>query len=151
MWKDAYLESLVLSASPLQLVCILYQYALDSVRDARRHLAAKDIVARSRAICRTFSAISELEGSLNHADGGAISRNLGELYQYMRQRLTEANIRQMDAPLAEVESLLTTLSEAWKAASVQPDEESTVMQAGAGFPAAAWLESDGGSAHRWSA
>jgi flagellar protein FliS len=108
-------------------------------------------VARSRSVCRAVGAISELEGSLNHADGGAISRNLGELYQYIRQRLTEANMRQMDAPLAEVESLLTTLSEAWKAASVQPDRASSALPAGAEFPAAAWLQSDGDSAHRWSA
>ena len=151
MWKDAYLESRVLSASPLELVCMLYQCALDSVRDARRHLAAGDIVARSRSVCRAVGAISELEGSLNHAAGGAISRNLGELYQYIRQRLTEANMRQMDAPLAEVESLLSTLSEAWKAASVQSDRESSASETGAEFPAAAWLQSDGGSAHLWSA
>ena len=151
MWKDAYLESRVLSANPLELVCILYQCAIDSVRDARRHLAAGDIVARSKAICRAVRAISELDGSLNHAEGGAISRNLGELYQYIRQRLTEANMRQMDAPLAEVESLLTTLSEAWKAASVKPDHASSEMPGGAELPAAAWRESDGGSAHHWSA
>jgi len=151
MWKDAYLESLVLSANPLELICILYQHALDSVRDARRHLAARDIVARSKAICQAIGAISELDGSLNHADGGAISRNLGELYQYIRQRLTEANMRQTDAPLAEVESLLATLTEAWKAASVQPAHESGAMLAGAEFPAAAWLGSDGGDEHRWSA
>jgi flagellar protein FliS len=130
---------------------MLYQCALDSVRDARRHLAAGDIVARSRSVCRAVGAISELEGSLNHTDGGAISRNLGELYQYIRQRLTEANMRQMDAPLAEVESLLSTLSEAWKAASVQSDRESSAIETGAEFPAAAWLQSDGGSAHLWSA
>ena len=151
MWKDAYLESLVLSANPLELICILYQHALDSVRDARRHLAARDIVARSKAICQAIGAISELDGSLNHADGGAISRNLGELYQYIRQRLTEANMRQTDAPLAEVESLLATLTEAWKAASVQPAHESGAMLSGAEFPAAVWLGSDGGDAHRCSA
>ena len=151
MWKDAYLESRVLSANPLELICILYQYAIDSVREARRHLAAGDIVARSRAVCRAVSAISELDGSLNHAEGGAISRNLGELYQYLRQRLTEANMQQKDAPLAEVESLLTTLAEAWKAASVQPAHESSAVETDAEFPAAAWRESDSGSAHRWSA
>ena len=151
MWKDAYLESQVLSANPLELICILYQCALDSVRDARRHLAAGDIVARSRAICRGISAISELDGALNHAEGGAISRNLAELYQYLRQRLTEANMRQNDAPLAEVESLLTTLSEAWKAASAQPAPKSSPAWTGAEFPAAAWQDSGGGGVHLWSA
>ena len=151
MWKDAYLESRVLGASPLELICILYQYALDSVRDARRQLAAGDIVARSKAVGQTVGAISQLDGALNRAEGGAISRNLGELYQYIRQRLTEANVLQMDAPLAEVESLLATLSEAWKAATVQPEHASSAVPAGAEFPAAAWLQSDGGSAHLWSA
>jgi flagellar secretion chaperone FliS len=151
MWKDAYLESRVLSANPLELICILYQCALDSVRDARRHLAAGDIVARSRAVCRGIGAISELDASLNHAEGGAISRNLAELYQYLRQRLTEANMRQNDAPLAEVESLLTTLSDAWKSVNVPPAPKSSTAQMGAEFPAAAWLQSDGGNAHLWSA
>jgi flagellar protein FliS len=114
-------------------------------------LAAGDIVARSRAVCRGIGAISELDGSLNHAEGGAISRNLAELYQYLRQRLTEANMRQNDAPLAEVESLLTTLSEAWKSVSVPPAPKSSTVQMGAEFPAAAWLQSDGGNAHLWSA
>ena len=60
MRKDAYLESRVLSASPLELICFLYQYALDSVRDARRHLAAGDIVARSRAVCRAVGVMTPL-------------------------------------------------------------------------------------------
>ncbi len=151
MWKDAYLESRVLSANPLELICILYQHSLDSVRDARQHLAAGDIVARSRAICRAISAISELDESLNHAEGGAISRSLAELYQYMRQRLTEANMLQKDAPLAEVEALLDTLLEAWKAASVRQAPQSLAVQTGVPFPASAWRESGGGGAHTWSA
>ena len=157
MWKDAYIESRVLSANPLELICILYQVALDSVRDARRYMAAGDIVARSKAICKAISAISELDGALNHSEGGAISRNLAGLYQYIRQRLTEGNMLQKEAPLAEVESLLATLSDAWKAASVQqalPPSAAPqygAVKAGAEFPAAAWRVSDSGGAHTWSA
>jgi len=40
---------------------------------------------------------------------------LAALYQYMRSRLLAANLRQEDAPLSEVESLLRTLDEAWSA------------------------------------
>ena len=108
-------------------------------------------MARSKAICRVIGAIAELEASLNYAQGGAISRNLGELYQYLRQRLTEANMRQTDAPLAEAETLLTTLSEAWKAASIQPTDEVGAIETGAELPAAAWQDSDCGCEHRWCA
>ena len=39
---------------------------------------------------------------------------MGQLYDYMLGRLTEANIQQSDAPLAEVLGLLCTLAEAWE-------------------------------------
>ena len=113
-WKDAYLESRILSASPLELVSLLYQGALDSIGDARNYLATGDIPARSRAIAKATDILSELEASLNHQDGGSISRDLADLYQYMRLRLLEANIRRDDSMLGEIQSLLVTMAEAWK-------------------------------------
>jgi flagellar protein FliS len=115
MWKDAYLESRVLSADPIELVQILYEHTLNQIQDARGSLAAGDIAARSRSVSRALAALGQLEGSLDHKSGGSISRNLAALYSYMRTKLLEANIKQQDAPLAEVESLLKTLEEAWTA------------------------------------
>jgi len=117
MWKDAYLESRVLTADPMELIRMLYGHALFLVADARFSLAHGDIAARSKSISRTIAILSELDGSLDHEVGGSISRNLAELYHYMRQRLLTANLQQKDAPLAEVESLLKTLGEAWKGIS----------------------------------
>ncbi|HBY61333.1 MAG TPA: flagellar export chaperone FliS, partial [Solibacterales bacterium] len=37
-----------------------------------------------------------------------------ELYDYMQRRLLEANARQEDAPLAEVERLLSTVRDGWE-------------------------------------
>lgn len=130
MWKDAYLDTQVLSAEPLELVHILYEHTLAMVRDARRHLASGDIPARSCSVSRAIAALDELDGSLDRHAGGSISRNLANLYQYMRLRLLTANIRQEDAPLAEVESLLGTLGEAWKAIrpSAQPADPQTVQR-----------------------
>lgn len=109
------MESRVLSADPIELIHILYEHTLGLVQDARCHLAAGDISARGKAISRAIDALAELDSSLDHEAGGSISRNLAGLYQYMRMRLLTANIRRQDAPLAEVESLLKTLSEAWSA------------------------------------
>ena len=97
-----------------------------------------------------IAAVSELECSLDHATGGDISRNLAELYRYIRQRLTEGNFRQKDAPLAEAESLLKTLAEAWSGARA-PAEEAPSPPAFAMPDAGAWMEVDAGLAHAWSA
>jgi len=150
MWKDAYIVSRVLSADPVGLVCLVYGHAIDSIEEARRRLAAGDIAARARAISRAIAAISELQGSLDHAAGGAVSRRLEELYSYIRRRLTEGNMRQKDAPLAEAESLLRTLAEAWSALRA-PQTESPAEHAFSAPHAGPWMESDAGRAHTWSA
>jgi len=110
---DAYLESKVLSADPLELVRIMYQGALEAVANARRRLAENDVLGRSREITRAHAILTELALSLNHEAGGDLSRNLAELYDYMQRRLLEAHLQQSDAPLAEVAKLLATLLEGW--------------------------------------
>ena len=117
MWKDAYLESRVMSADPLELVTILYEHGIRTVEDARRHLASGDIAARAKAVAKAISIVSELHGSLDHTAGGEISANLASLYKYMEYRLTMGNLQQNDGPLQEVEDLLRTLGEAWSAIS----------------------------------
>ena len=151
MWKDAYLESRVLSADPLELIRILYQHALESVQSARKHLVEGDIAARSRCISQAIGAVSELSGSLDHSVGGPISRNLEQLYHYVIQRLFDANLKQQDGPLAEVESLLVTLSEAWKPQRAQSGNDHPVEVAPAAMPVGIWQDSVGGDAHSWSA
>jgi flagellar secretion chaperone FliS len=116
MWHDAhdaYLESRIESANPMELVRLLYQGATSAVRDARKHLAAGEIAARSRSISRAYAILSELAVSLDHRAGGDLSLRLTGLYDYMERRLLEANFQQADPPLVEVLGLLTTLGEAW--------------------------------------
>ncbi|HEY4361720.1 MAG TPA: flagellar export chaperone FliS [Bryobacteraceae bacterium] len=114
---DTYLEAEVLGADPIKLVHMLYRGAGEAVAAARRHLAAGDIRQRSRQITKVWEILFELSRSLDHERGADISRRLSELYTYMQRRLLEANAQQSDAPLAEVESLLATLSEAWASAN----------------------------------
>jgi len=112
--QDAYVESRVLSGDPLELVRLLYQTAIGAVVDARRHLAAGKIGERSRSISKASQILIELTAALDHQRGGDISRRLASLYRYMLGRLLEANLKQSEAPLAEVLGLLTTLGEAWE-------------------------------------
>jgi flagellar protein FliS len=116
MWNsghDAYLESRVLAADPVELVNLLYQACIQAVREARCYLAAGKIAERSREINKACAIVIELATSLDHERGGDISQRLALLYDYMQRRLLQANMQQSDAPLEDVLGLLTTLSEAW--------------------------------------
>jgi flagellar protein FliS len=110
---DRYLEAEVFSADPVKLVCMLYRGAIEATAAARRHLKAGHIPPRSREILRAHAILRELSHSLDPQY--EISRTLRELYAYMQMQLLTANSKQMETPLAEVEQLLSTLLEGWKA------------------------------------
>jgi flagellar protein FliS len=110
----AYLENTVLSASPVKLVYLAYEGAIEVITVARAHLKEGRIHERSRAITRAQLFLSELQTSLDFRKGGDLSTQLGRLYEYMQRRLLEANFKQDEAPLADVQGLLETLSEAWR-------------------------------------
>jgi len=112
-----YLETDVLSADPVKLVCMLYGGAIEATSAARRHLEAREILERSRQIMRAVEILRELARSLD-PQYEEISRPLGDLYAYMQGRLMEANAKQIDPPLAEVERLLSTLLDGWKSVAV---------------------------------
>jgi flagellar secretion chaperone FliS len=116
---NAYLESRILSADPMELISLLYQGVISEVRDARRHLQAKDIRARSKSISKAHDILAELTIALDRNRGGRIAENLGRLYDYMMRRITEANFKQIDEPLAETLGLLSTLQEGWEGARQQ--------------------------------
>jgi flagellar secretion chaperone FliS len=117
MYRDAYLETEVLSASPIQLVEILYRAAIESTGKAIAALEERDIAERARQISRAQVIVSELAASLDHSSGVRLSQDLVELYDYMQRRLAQANIEQQAAPLYDVQRLLITLLEAWTAIS----------------------------------
>jgi flagellar protein FliS len=158
-WKTAYLETRVLSADPVELIGISYEFATLRVQEARNALALGDIAARNIAIAKTIAILGELESSLDHELGGEIAFNLGRLYRYMRGRLTEANLKQADEPMAEVESLLNTLGEAFR--MIAPSRGADAEEGARGevefevqseLSALPWMESGlMHSTHSWSA
>jgi flagellar protein FliS len=110
----SYVEQKTLSASPLELVAMLYAKAISEIREAKAHLAARNIALRSKAISKACDAIGELDGSLNMKAGGELAERLRGLYRYCLVRLLDANLQQVEEPLTEVLGLLVTLSEGWQ-------------------------------------
>lgn len=118
----AYFEASVLTAEPVELIRILHRSAVESLQDARVHLAASDIARRSAAISKTMNIVRELSLSVDHESEPVLARRLVELYDYMQRRLLAAQLEQCEKPLKEVADLLTTLCEAWEKVEIHPQE-----------------------------
>ncbi|MEZ0605116.1 flagellar export chaperone FliS [Paraburkholderia sp. IW21] len=107
-------ETGVMGASPHRLIVMLYQGARQAIAQARMHLQMGNVPARGEAIGKAIQIVeSGLQQSLNIEAGGEIAERLDALYSYMSRRLLEANIKQSETMLAEVDGLLATLEEAW--------------------------------------
>jgi flagellar secretion chaperone FliS len=129
-YEDAYLESRVYSATPAELVQILYEAALQSVSealDAEAQPGLDDvarITARARGISRASSCVMELAGSLNVQAGGELGVRLAVLYEYLLHELLEATTGRDTQPLRNAQRVLSALLEGWSRAveQIPPDE-----------------------------
>jgi flagellar protein FliS len=107
-------ETGVMGASPHRLIVLLYQGARQAIAQARMYLQQGNVPDRGMAISKAIRIIeSGLQQSLNLEVGGEIAERLNALYSYMTRRLLEANIKQSETMLVEVDGLLATLEEAW--------------------------------------
>jgi len=109
------IETTIDGASPHQLVSLLYDALLRAVACARQALARGDIAAKGAEIGKAVRILEEgLKAGLNPDEGGEVAANLRGVYGYCVWCLTQANLRNDDARLAEVGELIETVADAWK-------------------------------------
>lgn len=113
-----YQNQAVLSASPGQLVLMLYDGTLKFLRQAidgfsPQHDEIQRIAVVHTALGRAGAILAELQSNLNHEVGGEYAANLDRLYDYYQRRLHEANIKKDVDAIREVMGLVTQLRDGW--------------------------------------
>lgn len=121
-YRDVNASTAVEGATPHKLVSLLYQSVASEIAAARGAIGRSDVAGKGRAISKAVRLIEEgLLAPLDLAAGGALAVNLRDLYQYLVQRLTIANLRSDDAVLAECARLIDVLREGWDGIAAQVD------------------------------
>lgn len=116
-YARAYQSQSVLTASPGQLVLMLYDGALRFMDHARDALESpeetpKRIERINTNLIRAQDILAELQASLNF-EAGDYAKNLDRLYDYYTRRLFEANLKKKVAPVIEVQALVRQLRDGW--------------------------------------
>jgi flagellar protein FliS len=114
---DAYRSTAVHSgvdaADPHRLVVMLMDGALERIAAASGLMKHGGGVEKAQLLHRAVAIIDELRNGLNFQAGGAIATNLDSLYEYMCQRLMQANAQNKPEWLDEVSRLLGEIRSAW--------------------------------------
>jgi len=114
-YQKVGLESAVLSASPHQLVVMLFDGAHSALVRARLFLEQGNIPAKGEALSKAINIIDNgLKAGLNMEVESDLPENLAALYDYMVRRLLHANLRNDAEAIVEVEVLLNNIADAWK-------------------------------------
>ena len=114
-YRHNHIQGGVDTASPHRLVQMLMEGALEKIMAAKAYMDIKDIAKKGEHISWAISIIDSLRACLNVEVGGDFASNLFELYNYMEQRLLEANIKNDPALLDEVAQLIIQIKTGWDA------------------------------------
>ncbi len=113
-------HGLVADASPVRLVQIMYEHVLSHLATAqgcmeriKSNMPLNEVVVKGAAIGKAVRLIGQLNASLRMEQGGKIAENLRNLYLYMLDRLTQANVTNDAQIVSEVAGLVRKIKGGW--------------------------------------
>ncbi len=91
--KLTYRENAVRGATPIELVVILFDTAIDDMRRAVRAIRASDVEERATAVRHAMLVLQQLQGTLDFEKGGQVARQFEQFYSLIRAKLLESQLR----------------------------------------------------------
>lgn len=99
------LEARVETASPHQLVVLLFDRLAQVVRDAKAGALSHDAARRLRATEKALAILDGLDATLDDERGGDVARSLHTVYALLRDRLLAGQPQGLGEALASIEDL----------------------------------------------
>lgn len=119
-----------------QIVNLLFEGFLREIARARGAIQRGELETKIDAISRALRILEEgLATGLDRVDGGEVAQNLSTLYDYCMRQLVLANVRNDEAQLQEVQSLIEPIAQSWKEIRTQvvgQDADQNAKTTGAG-------------------
>ena len=110
-------QDAVLSATPQQLVVLLYDAAVRFGRQAQVLIEQGDQPGSFAKLGRVEAILDELLATLDHEAGGELAGRLQALYVWCRRCLVEARVERSVAKIAHVVSVVSELRDAFATAA----------------------------------
>ena len=127
-YSNHYRNNQVMTASPEQILIMLYDGAIRFVRQAQFAIEDGRPADKAIAIGKAIAIITEFSNTLNYEVGGEIALDLSQLYDFMIRELSSVNARSDIARLEPVENILLDLREGF-AGAVEISQRGTLASA----------------------
>lgn len=111
-----YKQTSVVSASREKILLMLYESCIKFTKLGIKAAEEKKIAERCHNIGRAFDIVMELNNTLDHKVGGELAAQLEQLYMFMMEQYTKANISGSAEPLKANLKVLENLYAGWNEA-----------------------------------
>lgn len=108
---QAYKRQGVMTASPLELVIMLYDGCLRQLRAAKAGILNNNLQEANKALQKAEDIVAELSSSLDCRFD--IARQLMQIYDYVNRSLLEINASKDADAIDEIIGLMSELKESW--------------------------------------
>lgn len=108
-----YLRTKVFTATPEQLLLMLYDGAIRFAEQARVALGQKNYESSYNALSRAQKIIAEMTAALRHDLAPELCGKLSALYNYVYRKLIEANIEHTVEPVDAALEILRYQRQTW--------------------------------------
>lgn len=123
---DGYVRNEVMSASPAELILMLYEEGirtLNKIELAFNNDNPGRYEVINNGILHVQDVIVELSVSLDLEKGGELAQHLQNLYDFMVNHLSKANINKTKHEVIEVREMMTEMRDAWRDIVAQQNGE----------------------------
>lgn len=108
----AYANNKIMTASPAELTLMLYDGAIKFANLAITAIEEKNVQKAHDNIMKVERIIEEFQSTLDHKY--PVAKDFDEVYNYLMQRLREANMKKDKEIMEEVLKHLRTMRDTWK-------------------------------------
>jgi flagellar secretion chaperone FliS len=148
--KRSYRENVVCSATPIELIVILFDTAINDMRRAAAAANSGDREERAEAIRHAMRVLQQLQGTLDFEKGGQVARQFEQFYNLVRAKLLEASLHNASEPIQQQIQFMSEVRDCWAEAETQLHPKSVGAAKGSARASQAAIE-EGGSTCQWSA
>lgn len=110
---NQYQDTQITTATPEKILLMLYDGAINFTRIAQERMEQGDVAGKAKFIGKGLAIVTELMNTLNHDVGGEISQRLEQLYIYIIDEYTAANVNNSVKSLDNALRILTILRDTW--------------------------------------
>jgi flagellar protein FliS len=146
--RQMYQDSAVRGATPIELVVLLYDSAIEDMRRALAAMKNGDIEARSAGVGHALMVLQQLQGTLDFEHGGNAAKQFEQFYNLVRAKLLEAQMRNSSDLMQRQVRFMSEVRDCWMQAK-------RLLQPAPSLQPAPALDSvpteDGGPKSEWDA